>query len=51
MSITRKNKSGDIGDVAMEIEWRLIFTMILLVEMDGRILRGNNYLHVKIRSG
>ena len=48
MYITRKNKSGDIGDVAMGIEWRLSSTMILLVEVDGRIIRGNA-LHVNIR--
>ena len=50
MYITRKNKNGDIGDVAMGIEWRLSSTMILMVEVDGRIIRGND-LHVKIRSG
>ena len=46
MSITRKNKSGDIGAVAMGIEWRWSFTMTLtlMVEVDGRIIRGN-YLH------
>ena len=49
MSITRKNKSGDIGAVAMGIEWRWSFTMTLtlMVEGDGRIIRGN-YLHLKI---